>query len=43
VTAAVRALAQAAGEMALALALRPVGPDDVRLGPADLPDEYLAD
>jgi DNA-binding IclR family transcriptional regulator len=43
VTAAVRALAQAAGEMALALALRPVDPDDVRLGPADLPDEYLAD
>jgi DNA-binding IclR family transcriptional regulator len=43
VTAAVRALARAAGEMALALALHPVGPDDVKLGPGDLPDGYLTD
>lgn len=38
VTSAVLALARAAGEMAEALALRPVGPDDVKVGTADLPE-----
>jgi IclR family acetate operon transcriptional repressor len=41
VTAAVSALALAAGDMAEALALRPVSLDTVKLGPAYLPDEYL--